>query len=242
MNDPLRILIVEDDGIIGESIHMHLMSLGHHPYTPIDNIAEALRFSDEQPVDLAFLDIRLNDGESGISLAKQWDQNQAFPYIYLTAYTDDNTLDDVRKTEPSGFLVKPFRRNELKAAIAVASAISKSPVQKDAVASKENRKDHIFVNVGGKWDRINVADILYLTSAHVYTEIHTVEGKKVTRKPLGKLVEELEAHDIVRVHRSSAINLIHVSHFNRHVVHIGDVVFNMSASYKTELLNRLQTR
>jgi DNA-binding LytR/AlgR family response regulator len=242
MNDHLRILIVEDDAIIGESIHMHLMSLGHLPYEPLDNVAEALKFSDEHPVDLAFLDIRLNDKKSGVDLAKLWDQKQAFPYIYLTAYTDDQTLNEVKKTEPSGFLVKPFRRNELKAAVAVASAVSKATPEKKDTAAHEPPKDHIFVNVGGKWDRINIADILYLTSAHVYTEIHTSEGKKVTRTPLGKLVEQLNDHGIARVHRSSAVNLAHVHHFNRQIVRIGDVDFNISASYKTDLLKRLQAK
>lgn len=241
MKDTLRILIVEDDAIIGESIHMHLQSLGHLPHPPIDNLGEALEFSKNNTLDLAFVDIRLNEGESGIDLAKEWDKHPSFPYIYLTAYTDDNTLEEVRKTEPAGFLVKPFRRNELKAAMAVATASLKRELQKEAsLVKKDKQKDHIFINVGGKWVRVNIADILYLTSAHVYTEIHTQEGKKVTRKPLGKLVEELASHDIVRVHRSSAINLAHVSHFDRHTVKIGDAEFNMSASYKTELLSRLQ--
>jgi len=216
--------------------------LGHLPHPPIDNMSEALAFSKQHTVDLAFVDIRLNDGKSGIDLTKEWDKNPSFPYIYLTAYTDDKTLEEVRKTEPAGFLVKPFRRNELKAAIAVATATSRQrEQQKESNKSKKgNAKDHIFVNVGGKWDRIEIADILYLTSAHVYTEIHTKEGKKVTRKPLGKLVEELDSHGIIRVHRSSAINLAHVSHFNRQVVRIDDAEFNISASYKTDLLNRLQ--
>ena len=242
MHETLRILIVEDDAIIGESIHMHLQSLGHLPHPPIDSMSEALAFSNQHTVDLAFVDIRLNDGKSGIDLTKEWDKNPSFPYIYLTAYTDDKTLEEVRKTEPAGFLVKPFRRNELKAAIAVATATSRQREQlkESNKSNKSNAKDHIFINVGGKWDRIEIADILYLTSAHVYTEIHTHEGKKVTRKPLGKLVEELETQGIVRVHRSSAINLAHVSHFDRHTVKIGDTEFNMSASYKTELLKRLQ--
>ncbi len=41
MNDPMRSLIVEDDAIIGESIHMDLINLGHAPYPPVDNEAES---------------------------------------------------------------------------------------------------------------------------------------------------------------------------------------------------------
>ena len=103
MNDPMRILIVEDDAIIGESIHMDLINLRHAPYPPVDNEAEAKAVMATQEVDLAFLDIRFQDGESGIELAKHIDGTNLCPYIFLTAYTDDGTLVEGEVLAAVGF-------------------------------------------------------------------------------------------------------------------------------------------
>lgn len=238
----LRILIVEDDAIIAESIHMHLTALGHAPYQPISNEAEAKKLLDEQEVDIAFLDIRLEDGDEGVALARHIEAHHDLPYIFLTAYTDDRTLAEVGEVRPSGFIVKPFQKNELKAAIAVASAMKKpkdkAPATSPYMAGQE---DHVFINIGGQWERVETADILFLKSAHVYTEIHTTSGKKVTRRSLSQLVEELEPHGIMRVHRSIGVNLRKVSMFDSHVLRIGDHEFAISASYKQAVKERMRS-
>ena len=49
----------------------------------------------------------------------------------------------------------------------------------------EKEAAHIFINVGGEWERVDIRDIRHLKSDRVYTEIHTVEGVRVTRRALG---------------------------------------------------------
>jgi len=241
-NGKQRILIVEDDAIIAESIHMHLTALGHAPYQPVSNEAEAKKLLAEHEVDMAFLDIRLEEGDNGVVLARHIDAHFEFPYVFLTAYTDDRTLAEVGDVHPSGFIVKPFQKNELKAAIAVASAMKKPEVKAPSISkTPTGSNDHIFVNVGGQWERVEIADILYLKSAHVYTEIHTTEGKKVTRRALSQLVDELEPHGIIRVHRSIAVNLRKVSQFDSHVLRIGEQEFAISASYKHAVKEQMRS-
>lgn len=237
MNPGLKILILEDDAIIGESIHMHLRSLGHTPYPPIDNVEAAMSFMERNKVDMAILDIQVNGHRTGVDLAKHIDEHHRFPYVFLTAFTDDKTLTNVNTTQPAGYLVKPFRRSELKAAISLAKL---KDSQKNSAPDQDVSTQHIFVNIGGEWERINVEDILYLESAHVYTEIHTIEAKKVTRKSMTELVDELHDRGIMRIHRSRAINLAHVTRFSRQTVHIEDLEFKVSASFRQALNERLK--
>lgn len=237
MNPGLKILILEDDAIIGESIHMHLRSLGHTPYPPIDNVEAAVSFIGRNKVDLAILDIQVNGHQTGIDLAQHIDEHHRFPYVFLTAFTDDRTLTQVNTTQPAGYLVKPFRRSELKAAISLAQL---KGTQKKKVPNQEVINPHIFVNVGGEWERIDVRDILYLESAHVYTEIHTTEAKKVTRKSMTELVNELQDRGIMRIHRSRAVNLTHVTRFSKQTVHIRDLEFKVSSSFRQALNEKLK--
>ena len=238
-NGKQRILIVEDDAIIAESIHMHLTALGHAPYLPVSNEAEAKKLLDENDVDIA---IRLEEGDNGVALARHIDAHFEFPYVFLTAYTDDRTLADVGEVHPSGFIVKPFQKNELKAAIAIASSMKKPEVKAPTTNNAPtDSEDHVFINVGGQWERVDISDILYLKSAHVYTEIHTTGGKKVTRRSLSQLVDDLERHGIIRVHRSIAVNLRKVSNFDSHVLRIGDQEFAISASYKHTVKEQMRS-
>lgn len=242
MNSGLNILILEDDAIIGESIHMHLRSLGHTPYPPIDNVEAALSFIERNPIDMAILDIQVDGPQSGIDLAKKIDLKHKFPYLFLTAFTDDKTIGLVNMTQPSGYLVKPFRRSELKAAISLA-VMRGSLLEDPHDQSSENKakdQNHIFVNVGGEWNRIDTADILYLESAHVYTEIHTTTSKTITRKSMTEFVNELKQQGIIRIHRSRAVNLAHVTRFSKQTVYIQDLEFKVSASFRQALKERLK--
>ena len=108
-------------------------------------------------------------------------------------------------------------------------------------SSLQEVNDHVFVNVGGNWERVDIADILYLVSAHVYTEIHTVHGKKITRRPLSQLVNELDAAGILRIHRRMAVNLLRVEGFDSHSVRIGNEEFPISNSYKKQVKERMRS-
>ena len=246
MGQGLRIMILEDDAVIGESLHLQLRQLGHSPLPPVRNLARARHLLDHNPIDAALLDIHLHRGDSGIDLARQLDEHRQIPYIYLTAYSDDRTLAEVSKTHPSGYLVKPIRRAELKAALALVAARITSVPQKNRTATRavEIRKQqrnapHIFVNSGGTWTRIEIEDILFLESARVYTVIHTTNGEISTRKPLSEFVEELDQHGILRIHRSRALNLAHITAFDRQAVAMGNREFKVSTTYRRSIQERL---
>ncbi|GAB4407282.1 MAG: hypothetical protein OHK0039_09680 [Bacteroidia bacterium] len=70
--------------------------------------------------DLALLDIHLGSGKEGIELAHHINQTCLIPFIFLTAYSDDSTLGEVREALPAGFVLKPFDEARLKAAIEIA--------------------------------------------------------------------------------------------------------------------------
>lgn len=250
MSKGLRIMIVEDDAVIGEGLHVQLRKLGHTPLPPVRNLDRAHHLLDHNPIDVVMLDIHLQRGESGIDLAHHLDAERHIPYIYLTAYSDDRTLKEVAETHPSGYLVKPFRRAELKAALTLVAArkstskpTASRPFQPTMKLRKpEKEAEHIFINVGGEWERLDIRDIRHLKSDRVYTEIHTVEGVRVTRKPLGELADEMAEHGILRIHRSQAINTAFVTRLETEQVHLGHQVFTVSRTYRRVLKEAVTRR
>ena len=62
-----------------------------------------------------FLDVHLKDKYGGIRLAKELESKPHFSYAYITANTDESTLEKLKDTHLVGFIVKPFHEGEVKA-------------------------------------------------------------------------------------------------------------------------------
>lgn len=116
----VRVLIVEDEPIIAEDISACLMKndflVTGICYTSLQAEKQLL----ENLPDIVLLDINLKNGEEGIELAKKINAAYKIPFIFLTSYSDRQTLQQAKATEPSGYIVKPFSSGGLYAALEVA--------------------------------------------------------------------------------------------------------------------------
>ncbi|WP_420628841.1 PAS domain S-box protein [Candidatus Leptofilum sp.] len=117
---PASILIVEDEQLVALSMRRKLESLGYTvPGTVATGEAAIEQASDIHP-DLILMDIMLAGQMDGIDAASQIREKFDIPVIYLTAYSDDASIDRARLTEPFGYLLKPFEGKELQTAIEMA--------------------------------------------------------------------------------------------------------------------------
>ena len=81
---------------------------------------DALRRVKQLKPDLILMDIVLRMDMSGIQTAEKIHEQHDIPIIYLTAYADEETLDKAKKTEPYGYILKPFEDRELQTTIEMA--------------------------------------------------------------------------------------------------------------------------
>lgn len=119
----IRVLIVEDEFITADHIADILVEAGFEALTPALNYSEAIELLKEKP-DVAILDINLGASKSGIDLAHYLNENVGIPFVFLSSYVDQGTLDRAKKTFPKGFLTKPYKANDFKAALEMALAES----------------------------------------------------------------------------------------------------------------------
>jgi CheY-like chemotaxis protein len=115
-----RILVVEDERIVGEDMRLTLVDLGYEIVGVVSTGEEAVRKAAETKPDLALMDIVLAGEIDGIEAAKQMRAVWNVPVIYLTAYSSQCTQNRTQETEPFGYLVKPFKRSDLRCAIEIA--------------------------------------------------------------------------------------------------------------------------
>ena len=115
-----RILVVEDETIVAMDVKDRLTELGYEVAGVADRGAEALELAASTRPDLVLMDIRLKGEMDGITAAEEIRQRWRIPVIYLTAFSEDGTLQRAKLTEPFGYIIKPFEDREIQSAIEMA--------------------------------------------------------------------------------------------------------------------------
>jgi signal transduction histidine kinase len=115
-----KVLVVEDESIVALDLRKALTGLGYSVPAVAASGEEAIRKAAEACPDLVLMDIRLRGGMSGIEAAEDIRARFGIPVVYLTALADESTVQWARKTEPFGYLIKPFDERDLYVAIEMA--------------------------------------------------------------------------------------------------------------------------
>jgi PAS domain S-box-containing protein len=115
-----KILIVEDESIVAFNIQNRLEGLGYVVAAIVSSGEAALQIAAQNHPDLVLMDIKLKGRIDGIEAAAQIRNCFNIPVVYLTAYTDDETLNRAKLTEPYGYILKPFESRDLCTTIEVA--------------------------------------------------------------------------------------------------------------------------
>ena len=126
---PTSILIVDDSETASSLIKLHLHNLGYDIAGIAQSAEEALQLVQKHTPSLVLMDIYLGEGMDGIEAAEIIMCKYETPVIYVTSYSDNETLKRAKKSMPFGFINKPIRSNDLKVSIEIALTRFKAPEQ-----------------------------------------------------------------------------------------------------------------
>ena len=104
----VKVLVVEDDGIIGRHIQKSLERLGYEVVGVLLSGEEAVEKVVALNPDLVLMDISLSGKMDGVQAAELIHRQVNLPIIFLTAFADPQTLQRAKVTDPFGYLLKPF--------------------------------------------------------------------------------------------------------------------------------------
>jgi two-component system cell cycle sensor histidine kinase/response regulator CckA len=130
-----NILIVEDNRIVAEDIKLSLNKMGYDVCAIIPSGEEVAATAAEMRPGLVMMDIMLKGKMNGIEAAGVLKDQLNLPIVYLTAYADEDILQRAMKTEPYGYIVKPFAEKELKVAVEI--ALYKHRMDRKLIESRE---------------------------------------------------------------------------------------------------------
>ncbi len=127
--DKVRILVVEDEWVTAQDIKYSLEKLHYAVSATLATGEEAIQKAIELQPDLVLMDIILQGEIDGIEAAEQIYSHCHIPIVFLTAYSDSETLQRANATHPYGYLLKPFEERELNSTIQIALSRHKATVE-----------------------------------------------------------------------------------------------------------------
>ncbi|MEM7374752.1 MAG: response regulator transcription factor [Bacteroidota bacterium] len=116
----INILIVEDEPLIALDIARKLERMAYNIIGVCHTAEEAKETLAKESPDFAILDINLGNGNDGISVGEYIHDHLKIPFVYLTSYSDSKTIQRAKYTAPKGYLVKPFKEQDLYSTIEIA--------------------------------------------------------------------------------------------------------------------------
>lgn len=115
-----KILIVEDEAIVALDLRQMLEEFGLEVVGLAGSADEALAIVEDTQPDLTLMDIHIQGTIDGIQTARILHDSFGVPAVFLTSYSDDETMEKATRESPYGYLLKPFNRRELKATLQIA--------------------------------------------------------------------------------------------------------------------------
>ncbi len=136
-----RVLIVEDEAIISQSLQYMLENLGYEVAAICTNGEEAIVKATQLKPDIILMDIQLGDEMDGIQAAEKIKElNLAPPLVYITAYSDESIFSRAKFTLPFGYILKPFDSRELQICIEMA-------LHKNMLEQEIRKREHLLKSI-----------------------------------------------------------------------------------------------
>ncbi|NNE76962.1 MAG: response regulator [Pricia sp.] len=242
MKDKPRILIVEDDMIIGSNLSLQLTNLGYEITGILSRGEEVVEHVIKNAPNILLLDINLKGALNGIETANAVQKHQNVAIIYLTANSDEATFQKAKSTHPKAFITKPFNKLNLQRTIAlVVEQLKENGTTTPSVSEMQVLEDRIFVRHRGKMEKLMLQDILYLEADRNYCTVVTTTKRHVLTNTLKAMEKELPGSIFVRVHRSFLVNISKLDVVADHHLEINRKVIPISKSHKELLMGRIHT-
>lgn len=116
----IKILIVEDEQIVGKFIEKQLTGSGYSVVNLVTSGEEAIKNISELRPDIVLMDIKIMGSMDGIETADHIRKKFQIPVIFLTSLADDESFQRAKLAEPFGYLIKPIDLKEFNRTVEIA--------------------------------------------------------------------------------------------------------------------------
>ena len=211
----INVLVVENESIVSKDIQHSLKKLGYNVVGASSTGELAIELVRSTSPDIVLMDIMLKGDINGIDTAKIIKENYSTPIIFITAYADEATLSKAKLSEPSGYIIKPFKEIDLRTTIEIAIYKNSKEQEKikerellfSIIENKESGNDFIFVKHKSKLVKLRTNEILYIEALKDYVVIHSINIKYTIHSTMKEIERKMGKEEFLRVHRSYIVRV-----------------------------------
>ncbi len=202
----MRVLLIEDEALIAHNLKFTLEEKGLN-VTIVYNFSQAVEEIDKGDFDIMVTDINLDavDKEkNGVNLIKHLRKDSDKPVIVLTAFSNDELIEEAIDQKIDNYLVKPINPITLYASI-------KMIVNHLNSSQEETNKEYFFVKIGSKFIKVNTSEIYYLGATKNYVIIRVFDNnvdlphRGSLQEFYDKCIPDKNKKEFVRINRGEII-------------------------------------
>lgn len=218
-----KILLIEDD-FLNRRVTKKILLEKEYLVSECKNVSEAIEALKCETVDLAIIDINLGDEEQGgVSLGHYIKDNYDLPFIYLTAYDNDEIIKNAIATVPSSYLTKPFKSIDLITSVEIALRQYTKKVSQHFVTVKDGE-----YNV-----ELLAEDIDYIESEGNYLMLFAGNKTYKCRSTMKEIMDKLPGNMFLQTHRAFAVNKSKVEKFSLKSLVVKDKTIPISKRFSS---------
>lgn len=228
MSSSFKLLIVEDEVLIAEFLKDELETLGYTEVEMAHNSKQTkLKLEIFKP-DVVLLDIRMITEREGIEIAEYINENFKTPFIFITSHSDKEIVQQALRTNPAGYITKPFKKMDIYAAVHI-------------IEMERNKTKEQFLQIKDGHTEVKIAldDILFVQSDDNYVQIVTIQKKYLLRKSMDWMNENTPNDTFQRTHRSFIVNTTKITKITKKSVFINDQEIPIARGNKIRFPNRI---
>jgi len=244
----VKLFVVEDNEMHKQHVEMLLEQMGYDFAGAAKEVDYALSHITAVKPDLILVDIDLNGDRDGIQLVEEINQKNPIPAIFVTALKDTETIERAKLTSPYAYIIKPYEKETLQAAIelAVYRFAQDIDVNKNKPSTSGRWKEDqllgesFFIKSGVRLIKIDLDKILFIEVMGKFCTIHTPKETIEARVTLNQLSEKL-TNKFLRVHRSFIIHTDKIDEINLQdncILMVGNNI-PISRTYRDAFIKRL---
>lgn len=233
----MNCVIIDDEPLAREGIANYVREVDFlHLTATCENPVELIKILDQHVIHLIFLDIQMPK-MNGIDFLKIVKNppiviiTTAFPTYALEGF-QLNVLD---------YLLKPITFERFFKSVNKAKdyyQLLTKPTVTDA-EKKDPQPDYFFIKCGSKYEKIQLADILYVEGMQNYVTIYTSKGKYLTLLNLKNLEENLNSKAFIRVHKSYIVSINKIEAIEGNEIFIQSNRIPISRNYREEVIEKV---
>ena len=228
MQAKIKVLIIEDEWLVAEHLRKLITNAGYEVVGLAHDEKRAYEMLLEKKTDLVMLDIRLNGIDAGLALGAFIHRNLDVPFIYLTAFSDFETMHAAIECEPSAYLVKPFQQAELFAAIAL--AVINHNKKKQTNENKDKQYIMSF-DVNRSKIEVNLYQLMYVEAEKNYCKLVFIREEFLIRESMTNMEARLPDF-FLRIHKSYIVNRLFIENLQNEQLTVANKQLPIGRNYE----------